>query len=76
AHTHACRKNRACAFLAGFRVVCCLFCRFPVRNALRASQAVRVTDVMVNVKNISLDKKAFKKNNTATTNFDGPELCT
>jgi hypothetical protein len=23
-----------------------------------------------------LDKKAFKKNNTATTNFDGPELCT
>lgn len=41
AHTHACRKNRACAFLAGFRVVCCLFYRFPVRNALRASQAVR-----------------------------------
>ena len=40
AHTHACRKNRACAFLAGFRVVCCLFYRFPVRNALRASQAV------------------------------------
>ncbi|HHY0813336.1 MULTISPECIES: hypothetical protein, partial [Klebsiella pneumoniae complex] len=76
AHTHACRKNRACAFLAGFRVVCCLFCRFPVRNALRASQAVLITDVMVNVKNISLDKKAFKKNNTATTNFDGPELCT
>ncbi|MEC4506403.1 hypothetical protein, partial [Klebsiella pneumoniae] len=72
----ACRKNRACAFLAGFRVVCCLFCRFPVRNALRASQAVHATDVMVNVKNISLDKKAFKKNNTATTNFDGPELCT
>ena len=35
AHTHACRKNRACAFLAGFRVVCCLFYRFPVRNALR-----------------------------------------
>ncbi len=33
AHTHACRKNRACAFLAGFRVVCCLFYRFPVRNA-------------------------------------------
>ncbi|MFP2117135.1 hypothetical protein ACLEBY_00715 [Klebsiella pneumoniae] len=30
---------------------------------------------MVNVKNISLDKKAFKKNNTATTNFDGPGLC-
>ena len=48
AHTHACRKNRACAFLAGFRVVCCLFYRFPVRNALRASQAVRPTDVMVN----------------------------
>lgn len=35
AHTHACRKNRACAFLAGFRVVCCLFYRFPARNALR-----------------------------------------
>lgn len=35
AHTHACRKNRACAFLAGFRGVCCLFYRFPVRNALR-----------------------------------------
>lgn len=35
AHTHACRKNRACAFLAGFRVVCCLFYRFSVRNALR-----------------------------------------
>ncbi len=29
-------------------MVCCLFCRFPVRNALRASQAVRATDVMVN----------------------------
>lgn len=49
AHTHACRKNRACAFLEGFRVVCCLFYRFPVRNALRASQAVHARDVMVNV---------------------------
>ena len=29
-------------------MVCCLFYRFPVRNALRASQAVRATDVMVN----------------------------
>lgn len=48
AHTHACRKNRACAFLAGFRVVCCLFYRFPVRNALRASQAVHARGVMVN----------------------------
>lgn len=48
AHTHACRKNRACAFLAGFRVVCCLSYRFPVRNALRASEAVHATDVMVN----------------------------
>lgn len=48
AHTHACRKNRACAFLAGFRVVCCLFYRFPVRNALSASQAVHATNVMVN----------------------------
>ncbi|EOI3263225.1 hypothetical protein ACRE7P_26860, partial [Klebsiella pneumoniae] len=44
----ACRKNRACAFLAGFRVVCYLFNRFPVRNALRASQVVLITDVMVN----------------------------
>lgn len=52
AHTHACRKNRACAFLAGFRVVCCLFYRFPVRNALRASQAVHATDVMVNQVNV------------------------
>lgn len=52
AHTHACRKNRACAFLAGFRVVCCLFYRFPVRNALRASQAVRATDVMFNLGNL------------------------
>ena len=52
AHTHACRKNRACAFLAGFRVVCCLFYRFPVRNALRASEAVHATDVMVNQVNV------------------------
>jgi hypothetical protein len=29
-------------------VVCCLFYRFSVRNALRASQAVHATDVMVN----------------------------
>jgi hypothetical protein len=29
-------------------VVCCLFCRFPVRNALRAPEAVLITDVMVN----------------------------
>lgn len=48
AHTHACRKNRDCAFLAGFRGVCCLFYRFPVRNALRASQAVHARGVMVN----------------------------
>ena len=48
AHTHACRKNRACAFLAGFRVVCCLFFRFSVRNALRAYEAVHARDVMVN----------------------------
>lgn len=48
AHIHACRKNRDCAFLAGFRVVCCLFYRFPVRNALRASEAVHARDVMVN----------------------------
>ncbi len=29
-------------------MVCCLFCRFPVRNALRASQVVHARDVMVN----------------------------
>ena len=29
-------------------MVCCLFYRFPVRNALRASEVVRATDVMVN----------------------------
>ena len=57
AHTHACRKNRACAFLAGFRVVCCLFFRFPVRNALRASQAVHATDVMVNPTDWQVQKK-------------------
>ncbi len=62
---HACRKNRACAFLAGFGWFVACFAGFPVRNALRASQAVLITDVMVNVKNISLDKKAFKKNNMA-----------
>ncbi len=69
-------KTEPARFWRVFGWFCCLFCRFPVRNALRASQAVLITDVMVNVKNISLDKKAFKKNNTATTNFDGPELCT
>ncbi len=31
-----------------FSEVCCLFFRFPVRNALRASEAVRATGVMVN----------------------------
>ena len=59
AHTHACRKNRACAFLAGFRVVCCLFYRFPVRNALRASQAVLITGVMVNPADWQVQKKAL-----------------
>ena len=29
-------------------MVCCLFYRFPVRNALRASEAVHARDVMVN----------------------------
>ena len=29
-------------------MVCCLFCRFSVRNALRASQVVHARDVMVN----------------------------
>ncbi|WP_248791203.1 hypothetical protein, partial [Escherichia coli] len=57
AHTHACRKNRACAFLAGFRVVCCLFYRFPVRNALRACQGVLITDVMVNRGEIDRSRK-------------------
>ncbi len=50
-------KNRDCAFLAGFRVVCCLFYRFPVRNALRASQAVHATDVMVNPADWQVQKK-------------------
>lgn len=59
AHTHACRKNRACAFLAGFRVVCCLFYRFPVRNALRASAAVHATDVMVNQASLLWDFAVF-----------------
>ncbi|MGS3540474.1 hypothetical protein ACB322_30255, partial [Klebsiella pneumoniae] len=44
------RKNRACAFLAGFRVVCCLFYRFPVRNALRPFLRCVQEDVMVNPK--------------------------
>lgn len=48
AHTHACRKNIACAFLAGFRVVCCLFYRFPVRNALRAYESVHARTLMLN----------------------------
>ena len=33
-------KTEPARFWRGFRVVCCLFYRFPVRNALRASQAV------------------------------------
>ncbi len=69
-------KTEACAFLARFGWFVALFCRFPVRNALRASQAVLITDVMVNVKNISLDKKLSRKIIQQTTNFDGPELCT
>lgn len=48
AHTHACRKNIACAFLTGFRVVCCLFYRFPVRNALRAYESVHARTLMLN----------------------------
>ncbi len=64
AHTHACRKAKPARFWRVFGWFVACFCRFPVRNALRASQAVLITDVMVNVKNISLDKKAFKKNNT------------
>ncbi len=44
-------KTEPARFWRVFRVVCCLFCRFPVRNALRASQAVLITDVVVvNVK--------------------------
>ncbi|ECI0147256.1 hypothetical protein ACV14_24090 [Salmonella enterica subsp. enterica] len=34
-----------------------LFYRFPVRNALRASQAVRATDVMVNPADWQVQKK-------------------
>ena len=66
AHTHACRKNRACAFLAGFRVVCCLFYRFPVRNALRASQAVHATDVMFNPSDRQVQKKPLRALLTTT----------
>ncbi len=33
-------KTEPARFWRVFRVVCCLFCRFPVRNALRASEAV------------------------------------
>ncbi|MER2413429.1 hypothetical protein ABS846_28110, partial [Klebsiella pneumoniae] len=44
----------------GFRVVCCLFYRFPVRNALRASQAVHATDVMFNPSDRQVQKKAPK----------------
>ncbi|MEH8576057.1 hypothetical protein RAG68_28205, partial [Klebsiella pneumoniae] len=46
-HTHACRKNRACAFLAGFRVVCCLFYLSAARFVANLSGAVRATDFMV-----------------------------
>lgn len=75
-HSHAVAPESSGAFFLDMVTERCVFQAGGLRNALRASQAVLITDVMVNVKNISLDKKAFKKNNTATTNFDGPELCT
>lgn len=75
-HSHAAAQKSSGAFFSVWDRERCRKSAGRGRNALRASQAVRATDVMVNVKNIYLDKKAFKKNNTATTNFDGPELCT
>lgn len=75
-HSHAVAPESSGAFFLDMGTERCVFRAGGLRNALRASEAVHATDVMVNVKNISLDKKAFKKNNTATTNFDGPELCT
>lgn len=75
-HSHADAPESSGAFFHDIGTGKCRKQAGRPRNALRASQAVLITDVMVNVKNISLDKKAFKKNNTATTNFDGPELCT
>lgn len=75
-HSHAVAPESSGAFFLDMGTERCVFQAGGLRNALRASEAVRATDVMVNVKNIYLDKKAFKKNNTATTNFDGPELCT
>ncbi|MEH8441420.1 hypothetical protein RAG88_01400, partial [Klebsiella pneumoniae] len=59
-------------FLAGFRVVCCLFYRFPVRNALRGSEAVPIRDVMVNdnnrntVVNVIFRLKITKKSTNIT----------
>ena len=41
-------KTEPARFWRVFGWFVALFYRFPVRNALRASQAVRATDVMVN----------------------------
>ncbi len=70
AHTMHAVKTEPARFWRVFGWFVACFAGFLCQNALRASQAVLITDVMVN-ENISLDKKAFKKNNTATTNFDG-----
>lgn len=75
-HSHADAQKSSGAFFHDMDRERCRKQAGGRRNALRASEMVHATDVMVNVKNIYLDKKAFKKNNTATTNFDGPELCT
>ncbi len=55
---HACRKNRACAFLAGFRGLLPV-CRFPVRNALRLSGGAD-NGCYGNVKTFPLIKKPRK----------------
>ena len=47
-------------------MVCCLFYRFPVRNALRASQAVLITDVMFNPSDRQVQKKPLRALLTTT----------
>ncbi len=69
-------KTEPCAFsggvFPGWFVAC--FAGFPSETP-KASQAVLITDVMVNVKNISHDK-SFRKINTAIQTLMDQELCT
>ncbi len=59
-HTmHAVKKSLR-AVSGGFSVVCCLFCRFPVRNALRISGGAD-NGCYGKCENISLDK-SFQEN--------------